>query len=267
MEEQVKTIEQGTQQQVADSACGCGSGGCGCGSGHHHHGHHHHQHELPVRFQILRPGDRVVELGCGTGNDALVAAQLIGDKGKVTGIDISEKNIDTARTYSDQLRIHNVEFRQGDIRDIPLPKEYADIVLANCVFNHQQDKQKVADEMYRICHHNGMVCVSDFVIIHDIPEGLRKDAAQLAGSIGGAEHLNTFMDYFRKTGFEHVEIIEMQKVHLPDDLFNRHLSPEEVEAYKSVESDHGIFNVTLAGEKPSTCSPDTCCCNPDKHNN
>ncbi|MEZ5145855.1 MAG: methyltransferase domain-containing protein [Bacteroidales bacterium] len=287
MEENVKTIEQ--REQVEDSACGCGSGdvvammsghahhheheheeahSCGCGSGGcGSHSHSHSQANLPVRFQILRNGDRVVELGSGTGNDTLAAAQVVGETGKVVGIDISEKNIQTARNYSDQLRLNNVEFRHGNVEDVPLPKEYADIVFTNCVFNLQKDKQKMADEMYRLCHHNGLACVTDFVIMHDIPDGLRLEGAQLAGCIGGAEKINDFMDYFRRTGFEHVEIVEMKKVHLPDDVFRNHLSEEEMLEYKDVSSEKGIFNVTLIGEKPSTCSPDTCCCNPEKHKN
>ncbi len=265
MENNVKTIEQ--KEQAGHSACGCGSGGCGSHSHDHDHGHAHGHMDLPLRFQILREGDRVVEFGSGTGNDSLAAAQMIGPTGKVIGVDLSEKNVKTARDYADQLRATNVEFRQGDIQEAPVAKEFADIVLANCVFNLQDDRQKVADEMYRVCHHNGLACVSDFVVIHDIPLGLREDGAKLAGCIGGAENIDTFMNYFRKTGFQNVEIVEMKKVHLPQDVFEKHLSAEDVEKYKDVKSDHGIFNVTLIAEKPSTCSPDTCCCNPDKHKN
>jgi len=294
-ENTIKEIQQ--KEQVENSACGCGSGGCGshaeekagmehqmneqahqaehsacgCGSGgcgSHSHSHSAHgQMDLPVRFQILREGDRVVEFGSGTGNDVLAAAQVVGATGKVVGIDISEKNIQTARDYSDQLRMNNVEFRQGNVKEVPLTKEYADIVLANCVFNLQENKQKVADEMYRICHHNGLACVSDFVVIHDIPNGLREDGGKLAGCIAGAENIDTFMNYFRKTGFQNVEIVEMKKVHLPMDVFEKHLSAEEIIKYKDVQSDKGIFSVTLIGEKPATCSAETCCGNPDKHKN
>lgn len=264
MEENVKTIEE-NKEQVEHSACGCGSGGCGSHS--NDHSHDYGQMEMPIRFQILREGDRVVEFGSGLGNDVLAAAQVVGENGKVVGIDISEKNINTARDYSNQLKINNVEFRQGDIREVPLPKEFANIVLANCVFNLQESKQKVADEMYRICDHNGLACVSDFVVMHDIPLGLREDAAALAGSIGGAEKINDFVDYFKKTGFQNVQIVEMKKVHLPQDVFEKHLSAEDVEEYKAVKSDKGIFSVTLVGEKPTTCSPETCCCNSEKHQN
>lgn len=264
MEENIKTIEQ-NKEQVENSACGCGSGGCGSHSNNHNSSHG--QVDLPVRFQILREGDRVVEFGSGTGNDVLAAAQMVGPTGKVVGIDISEKNIQTARDYSDQMRMNNVEFRQGDVQEVPLAKEFADIVLANCMFNLQENKQKVADEMYRICHHNGLACISDFVTINDVPKGLLEDGGQLAGCIAGAEKINDFMDYFRKTGFSNVEIVEMKKVHLPDDVFEKHLDAEMVEKYKDVKSDEGIFSVTLIGEKPSTCAPETCCCNPDKHQN
>ncbi len=163
MEENIKAIEQ--KEHVEESACACGSGGCGCHSHDHSHNHAHGQLDMPIRFQILREGDRVVEFGSGTGNDCLAASQLIGSTGKVVGIDVSDKNITVARDYVDQLRISNVEFRRGDIREVPLPNEYADIVLANCVFNLQNEKQKVADEMYRVCDHRGMICISDFITI------------------------------------------------------------------------------------------------------
>ena len=263
MEENVKAIEQ--KVIVNDSACGCGSGGCGCHDHNHHHAHG--QIELPLRFQILREGDRVVEFGSGTGDDCIAAAQVVGPNGKVIGIDVSEKNINTAREYMDQMRISNVEFRIGDITNTRLPKEYADIIFTNCVFNLQKNKQKVADEMYRVAGHNGLICISDFTTIHPIPDGLRKDGSELAGCIAGAENIEDFMEYFRKTGFINLEIVEMSKVHLPDDIFYKHLTHEQVENYKNTNSDEGIFSVTLIGEKPDTCSASTCCCNPDKHKN
>ena len=102
---------------------------------------------------------------------------------------------------------------------------------------------------------------------NDVPKALLEEGAQLAGCIGGAEKINDFVDYFKKTGFSNVEIVEMKKVHLPDDIFEKHLEPEMVEKYKDVKSDEGIFSVTLVGEKPSACAPETCCCNPDKHQN
>jgi ubiquinone/menaquinone biosynthesis C-methylase UbiE len=266
MEENIKTIDQAPEtDQQQHHACGCGSGGCGSHSQDHNSAKG--QMAMPIRFQILRQGDRVVEFGSGTGNDCLAAANIVGDQGKVVGIDVSTENVNVSRDYADRLKKNNVEFREGNIEAVPLPKEYANIVYSNCVFNLQDNKQKVADEMYRIANHNGLACVTDFVTFHEIPDGLREEAAKLAGCIKGAENIEAFQDYFRKTGFQNVEIVEINKVHLPDDMFKKHLTDEKAALYKSIDSDEGIFSVTLIGEKPASCQAETCCGNPDKHMN
>jgi arsenite methyltransferase len=246
----------------SQSACACGSGGCGC--------HTHTQDkqlagkDIPERFQLIREGDRVVDLGSGLGLDSITMAQLTGPGGKIIGIELSEVNIKMSREHLDASRISNVEFRQGDIGAIPVLNEFADVIYASCVFNLQSNKQKVADEMYRVCEHSGYVCVSDYVIIHDIPDGLRKEAATLAGSIEGAEKAEVFMNYFLKTGFEKGEIVEVEKIMLPVEMLKKHLSPAMVRKYNDEDSDEGIFSVVLLAEKPKTCSAENCCGNPEK---
>ncbi|MHC1706604.1 MAG: methyltransferase domain-containing protein [Bacteroidales bacterium] len=244
------------------SSCSCGSGGCG--SHQQEHFQPHDSDEAPGSFQLLQEGDKVLDLGSGTGADCINIGRIIGSSGKVIGIDNSMENIRSAQSYLDKSGLNNVEFRYGTIEDIPVTNEFADVIYADCVFNLQQDRQKVADEIYRVCDHNGYVCVSDFVIIHEIPDGLRKEAALLMGCIGGAEPVKTFMSYFQKTGFTQGGIVEVNKVRLPDEILARHLEPELIAAYNDIESDEGIFKVVLVVEKPESCSPDTCCCNPDK---
>ncbi len=263
MEVEVKTIEN--TDKVKNSACGCGSGGCGSHSDSHEHSEINP--DLPSRFQLLQEGDRVVEFGSGTGNDCISAASVVGPKGKVIGIDLSEQNINTARGIVDSMKISNVEFRQGDINAAPVPSEFADVIYSSCVFNLQADKQKVADEMYRVCNHNGYVCVSDFVIINDIPDELRKEASAIAGCIAGAEKVDQFMEYFRKTGFAQGGVVEVNKVKLPDELLQKYLSDEMIKNYSDINSDDGIFSVVLVVEKPETCEAETCCHNADKHKN
>ncbi len=259
----IKTIDQ--KEPTEHSSCGCGSGGCGSHSGNTQK--HNHESDIPERFQLLQEGDRVVDLGSGKGTDSFTMAQLIGPTGKVIGIDHSESNISASREYLDKLRISNVEFRQGTIDAIPLPHEFANVVYASCVFNLQENKQKVADEMYRICDHGGYVCVSDYVIINDIPEGLRQEAAALAGCISGAEKATDFMDYFHKTGFTKGGIVQVDKVQLPEEMMLKYLTAEEFASYTDVDSDDGIFSVVLVVEKPETCASESCCHNPDKHKN
>ena len=263
MEVGVKSIEK--QENVSNSACGCGSGGCGS------HADSHEQSEinanLPSRFQLLQPGDRVVEFGSGHGSDCISAASVVGPKGKVIGIDISEKNISTARERVDKSDVSNVEFRLGDVNAAPVSDEFANVVYASCVFNLQSDKQKVADEMYRVVDHNGYVCVSDFVIINDIPDELRKEASAIAGCIAGAEKADVFMSYFQKTGFTQGGIVEVNKVELPTELLEKYLDADMIKKYNDINSDEGIFSVVLVVEKPETCQAETCCHNADKHKN
>ena len=263
MEVGVKTIEN--KEKVKNSACGCGSGGCGSHSESHEHSEINTN--LPSRFQLLQEGDRVVEFGSGHGSDCISAASVVGPTGKVIGIDKSEQNINTAHVMLDSLKVSNVEFRQGDIEAVPLPSEYANVIYASCVFNLQTNKQKVADEMYRVCDHNGYVCVSDFVIINDIPDELRKEASAIAGCIAGAEKADIFMSYFQKTGFSQGGIVEVNKVELPAELLEKYLDADMIKKYNDINSDEGIFSVVLVVEKPETCSAETCCHNADKHKN
>jgi len=263
MQEETITIEN--KEQTKNSACGCGSGGCGSHS--NSHSHSETNLDLPSRFQLLQEGDRVVEFGSGLGNDCFSAASVVGPAGKVIGIDKSEENISTSRGILDSMKLSNVEFRLGDIENVPLPSEYANVIYASCVFNLQTNKQKVADEMYRVCDHNGYVCVSDFVIINDIPDELRKEASAIAGCIAGAEKADVFMSYFQKTGFSQGGIVEVNKMELPVELLEKYLDADMIKKYNDINSDEGIFSVVLVVEKPETCQAKTCCHNADKHKN
>lgn len=248
-----------TEEQVHQAhACGCGSGGCGS---------HGQQDEGLGSFELMQEGDRVVDLGCGLGIDSINMGKIVGPTGKVTGIDHSPENLKKALENKEKYDAANVDFVQGSIDAIPLPNECADVIYANCVFNLQVNRQKVADEMYRVCDHNGFVCVSDYVLINEIPDGLRQEAGDLMGCIAGAEDVKKFMSYFQKTGFSKGGIVEVNKVRLPDDMLEKYLSPAMVKSYNDAESDDGIFQVVLVVEKPETCASETCCCNPDKHKN
>jgi ubiquinone/menaquinone biosynthesis C-methylase UbiE len=263
MELEAKTSEK--SDNVKNSACGCGSGGCGSHSSAS--GTSAINPELPERFQLLQEGDRVVEFGSGIGNDCISAAGVVGQAGKVIGIDLSEQNIGAAHVTADKLKLNNVEFRLGNIESVPVPDEYANVIYSTCVFNLQTNKQKVADEMYRVCEHNGYVCVSDFVIINDIPDALRQEAAKISGCIAGAEKVDVFMSYFKNTGFAKGGIVEVNKLELPEELLEKYLDAEMIKKYNDINSDEGIFSVVLVVEKPETCDADTCCHNPDKHKN
>jgi SAM-dependent methyltransferase len=262
---QAEVNELKTRDIMTGHSCGCGSGGCGS-----HKNTPDPQNvgtDIPEMFMLLEKGDRVVDFGSGNGDDCIIASKVVGHAGKVIGIDQSEANINRARASADTMNLNNLEFRLGNIEAAPLADEWADVIYASCVFNLQVNKQKVADEMYRVCRHNGYVCISDFIHVNDIPEGLRQEIKLETASIGAAVHVEEFMNYFRKTGFANGGIVGMSKVRFDTELLKKHLSDEMVRSFNDPEAEDGIYSVVLVVEKPESCTAETCCHNPDKHKN
>ena len=125
---------------------------------------------LPTEFALIKEGDTVVDLGSGAGNDAFVARSIAGANGKVIGIDMTEKMISKARTNAEKLGFNNVEFRLGDIEDMPLSDAIADVVVSNCVLNLVPDKVKAFAEVFRVLKPGGHFSVSDIVLEGDFPK-------------------------------------------------------------------------------------------------
>ncbi len=247
--------------QEEHGACGCGSG-CGCGPEENTT-----DSSLPVQYRILRKGDRVVEFSSKKGIDSLSASHFIGQGGKVVGIAESDEDLQTAWQNMDQLDVTNVEFRKGELTNIPLSNDYAHVVLGNRIINPASDKQKVVDEAYRVCNHDGVVCITELVYFNPLPEAVRKQAESFAVNVQGIEKIETFLSYFDKTGFSNTQVVELKKMMLPEDSMSSVLSGSELENIMDPNSYEGIFSVCVVAEKPHSCAPETCCQNPDKHKN
>src|SRR3990170_8520325 len=127
---------------------------------------------LPTEFAQIKEGDTVIDLGSGAGNDAFVARSIVGEKGKVIGIDFTEKMIEKARINVEKLGFNNVEFRYGDIENIPVVDNTAHVVVSNCVLNLVPDKSKAFSETFRILKPGGHFSVSDIVLDGELPEAL-----------------------------------------------------------------------------------------------
>src|SRR5699024_6705572 len=131
---------------------------------------------LPTEFAQIKEGDTVIDLGSGAGNDCFVARHETGPTGKVLGIDFAEPMIAKARKNAEKLEFNNVEFRYGDIEDVPVSDDLADVIVSNCVLNLVPDKQKVFSEIFRVLTPGGHFSISDIVLVGDLPETLREDA-------------------------------------------------------------------------------------------
>lgn len=215
---------------------------------------------LPTEFALIKPGDTVVDLGSGAGNDCFVARAITGETGKVIGVDMTEAMVQRAKENAAKLGFTNVEFRLGDIEDLPMAANKADVVVSNCVLNLVPDKEKAFKEMYRVLKPGAHFSISDVVLEGNLPEGIQKEAEMYAGCVAGALQKSVYLSIIEKTGFKNVKVQKQKAIVVPDEIWLNYLSPDELEQYK--KSGTGIFSITVYGEKPETncCAPGTGCC-------
>jgi SAM-dependent methyltransferase len=220
---------------------------------------------LPTQFAQIKSGDTVVDLGSGAGNDCFVARAETGETGRVIGLDMTPPMIDRARKNAKTLGFTNVEFVYGDIEDMPLPENLADVVVSNCVMNLVPDKQKAFAETYRILKPGGHFSISDIVLKGDLPEGLQQDAEMYVGCVSGAIQKDAYLQLVQGAGFTNIQIQKEREIGLPDDVLQKFLSAAEIADYR--QQDRGIYSVTVFAQKPAdsstvaaACKPGSGCC-------
>ena len=213
---------------------------------------------LPTQFAKIKAGDTVIDLGSGAGNDCFVARAETGENGKVIGIDFTPEMIKQARKNADELGFNNVEFREGDIEDIPVAANVADVVVSNCVLNLVPNKAAVFNEIFRVIKPGGHFSISDVVLVGDLPEALRIDAEMYAGCVSGAIQKQDYLNLITSSGFKNVIIQKEKPIIIPDDILVKYLNAEELSNFK--QGNTGIFSVTVYAEKPAAaCCPPGCC--------
>ncbi len=204
---------------------------------------------LPTEFALIKPGDTVVDLGSGAGNDCFVARSIAGESGHIIGIDMTDAMTEKARVNAARLGFANVEFRAGDIEKIPVDDTVADVVVSNCVMNLVPDKARAFAETYRIIKPGGHFCISDIVLQGELPRGLRDEAALYAGCIAGAVQKDEYLRIIGEAGFVHIRIQKERKIEVPNEILARHLSLDQLREFK--RNRVGIFSVTVYGERPA----------------
>ncbi len=202
---------------------------------------------MPTEFAAIKKGDTVVDLGSGAGNDVFIARSLVGEEGKVIGIDFTPEMLEKANKNNSKLGYKNVEFKMGEIENIPLASEIVDVVVSNCVLNLVPDKKKAFSEIFRILKVGAHFCVSDIVIKGDLPDELKKSAEMYAGCVAGALPQQDYLDIIEKAGFKNVEIKRTKTIDLPDEILKDYLSEDKIKEFK--KKDTGIFSITVVGEK------------------
>ena len=201
----------------------------------------------PTDFAHLKPGDSVLDLGSGAGNDCFVARVIVGESGKVTGLDFTEAMIEKARINNEKLGYQNVEFVQGDIEQMPLRDNSFDVVISNCVLNLVPDKEKAFKEIYRVLKPGGHFCVSDVVISGKLPEKIKDDAEMYAGCVSGAIQKNDYLEIIRENNFMNTSIEKEKEIEIPNSILLNYISMDELRKFKKTRT--GIYSITVRAKK------------------
>jgi arsenite methyltransferase len=202
---------------------------------------------LPTEFAGIKHGDTVVDLGSGAGNDLFIARAETGEKGKLIGIDMTPEMISRAEQNKLKSGFTNVEFLLGEIEDIPLEDNTADVVISNCVLNLVPDKQKAFSEIYRILKPGGHFCVSDIVLQGELPEEVQRSAELYAGCISGALQQEEYISIINRSNFNNIEIKKSKKIEIPLEVLKNILSAESMNEYQSNKT--GIYSITVTAYK------------------
>ena len=216
---------------------------------------------LPTQFAQIKTGDTVVDLGSGAGNDCFVARAATGETGKVIGIDFTPAMLEKAKANAAKLGFSNVQFREGDIENMPLASNVADVVVSNCVLNLVPNKDGVFKEIFRVLKPGGHFSISDVVLIGQLPEALRKDAEMYAGCVSGAIQKEVYMELIHHNGFVNAVIQKEKAIVIPDDILVNYLNEQELAEFKNGHT--GIFSITVFAQKPAVetcCKPGGGCC-------
>jgi len=197
---------------------------CGCGN--------------PVGLADLKEGETVLDLGAGGGIDCFLAAEKVGPKGKVIGVDLSEEMIKLARENVEKMNVKNVEFRLGDMESLPVEDETVDVIISNCVINLAPDKQKVFNEAYRALKPGGRIMISDIVTEKQLPKWLQKSLEAHAACVGGALKEKDYIEKIKQAGFKNIEVVSKRKAKI---------LKKEGESLSEIQ--HSICHIDLRAEK------------------
>ncbi|MFT3739107.1 MAG: arsenite methyltransferase [Breznakibacter sp.] len=170
---------------------------------------------LPTQFAKIKKGDVIIDLGSGAGNDCFIARAETGETGKVIGIDFTEAMIDKARANANKLGYNNVEFRQGDIEEMPVSPNVADVVVSNCVLNLIPNKKAVFAGIFRVLKPGGHFSISDIVLTGNLPEKIKSAAEMYAGCVASAIDKEEYLGHILNAGFDNVTIQKENRLLCP----------------------------------------------------
>ncbi len=208
----------------------------------------------PTALASLKVGERVLDLGSGGGFDCFLAAKKVGEAGKVIGVDMTAEMLDKARSNAAKGKYKNVEFRLGEIENLPVADNSVDVIISNCVINLAPNKKRVFEEAFRVLASKGRLMVSDIVLLKTLPEAIQKNVEAYAACISGAEIKDKYLELIRKAGFVDVKVLQ-EKVYPLDYIISE---PETKETINSLgmtveevkQAANTIVSISVSASKP-----------------
>jgi ubiquinone/menaquinone biosynthesis C-methylase UbiE len=208
----------------------------------------------PVALASLKQGETVLDLGSGAGFDCFLAASRVGKRGKVIGVDMTPEMIDKARENKRKGLYHNVEFRLGEIENLPVADGTIDVVISNCVINLSPDKRRVFQEAFRVLKPGGRLMVSDIVLLKELPLSIAKSVDAYVGCISGAELKDKYLKLIEKANFQEIKVVEEKSLSIEslsnDPTAQTIARNSGISIEKAGELLNTVASVRVAGVKP-----------------
>ncbi|MFH0931333.1 MAG: arsenite methyltransferase, partial [Candidatus Zixiibacteriota bacterium] len=208
----------------------------------------------PVALASLKKGEIVLDLGSGAGFDCFLASRRVGKKGKVIGVDMTPEMVEKARENAEKGNYDNVEFRLGEIENLPVADNSMDVIISNCVINLSPDKSRVFQEAFRVLKPGGRLMVSDLVLVKELPDFIKNSVRAYIGCLSGAIMKDKYTDAIKKAGFQNVKIIEETSYPIElmanDQTAQAIIEDFEIPPEKAKEVAHSVVSIKVYGVKP-----------------
>lgn len=208
----------------------------------------------PIALASLREGETVVDLGSGAGFDAFLAAQRVGSTGNVIGVDMTLEMVQRARENAGKGNYKNVEFRLGEIENLPIADNTADVIISNCVINLSPEKENVFSEAFRVLKPGGRIMVSDIVLLHELPLYIRNSVEGYIGCLAGAIMKDEYLEAIRAAGFQDVTVLDETpfpiEYALNDPTAHAVLCDLSLPRGKTNEVERSVSSIKVCGVKP-----------------
>jgi len=189
----------------------------------------------PVALASLKEGDVVLDLGSGAGFDAFLAAQRVGEAGRVIGVDMTPEMLKRAKANVEKGGYKNVEFRLGEIEKLPIEDSFIDVIISNCVINLSPDKESVFKEAFRVLKPGGRLMVSDLVLLKDLPDVIKKSVEAYVGCLAGAIKKDEYLKFITMAGFQDVKVVSQS--HYPIDAMANDITAQVVKNNPEIKQD------------------------------